>query len=153
MRNIFRRTLALLKKNGWWEKLGMEGYLKIYEMHKKDLEGIFGPFPEYKSFDMIIKVEYDRWLNTDAEQGEKLKKLIKKNKNTLTLDDWITAMQSWGIAADKISEVAGTPIPGNLYYEIAMRQERVAKKPEQILYNTIHLPETKSLYFDDTHLY
>ena len=25
------------------------------------------------------------------------------------------------------------------------------KAPEKILYNTIHLTETKSLYFDDTH--
>jgi alanyl-tRNA synthetase len=152
VRNIFRRTLALLKKNGWWEKLRMEGLLKVFELHKRDLEGIFGPFPEYKSFDRIIQVEYDRWLNTDAEQGEKLKKLLKKNKNKLTIADWITAMQSWGIPADKIAEVAKVPIPGNLYYEIAMAQERVAKAPEQILYNTLHLPETRSLYFDDTHL-
>lgn len=152
VRNILRRTLALLKKNGWWEKLRMEGFLKVFELHKRDLEGIFGPFPEYKSFDRIIQVEYDRWLNTDAEQGEKLKKLLKKNKNKLTIADWITAMQSWGIPADKIAEVAKVPIPGNLYYEIAIAQERVAKAPEQILYNTLHLPETRSLYFDDTHL-
>ena len=39
-------------------------------------------------------------------------------------------MQSWGIPADKIAECAGVPIPGNLYYEIATRQERVAKAPE-----------------------
>jgi len=25
------------------------------------------------------------------------------------------------------------------------------KAPEKILYNTIHLKETKSIYFDDTH--
>lgn len=72
VRNIFRRTLAILKKNGWWEKLGMEGYLKIFEMHKLDLEGVFGPFPEYKSFDGIIRMEYDRWMNTDEEQSKKL---------------------------------------------------------------------------------
>jgi len=29
----------------------------------------------------------------------------------------------------------------------------VAKKPETILYNTLHLPETKNLYFDDSHLF
>jgi hypothetical protein len=43
-------------------------------------------------------------------------------------------MQSHGIPADKISEVVKAPIPQNLYYEIAMRQERTAKKQEQILY-------------------
>jgi len=25
------------------------------------------------------------------------------------------------------------------------------KAPEKILYNTIHLPETRNIYFDDTH--
>lgn len=67
----------------------------------------------------------------------------------MSIDDWIVAMQSWGIPADKISEVAKAPIPGNLYYEIATRQERVAKAPETILYNTVHLPETVNLYFAD----
>jgi alanyl-tRNA synthetase len=55
----------IMKKNGWWEKLGMENLLKLFQMHKLDLEGIFGKFPEYKSFDEIIKVEHERWLNTD----------------------------------------------------------------------------------------
>lgn len=60
-------------------------------------------------------------------------------------------MQSWGIPADKIAEVSGVPIPGNLYYEIATRQERTAKAAEKILYNTIHLPETVNLYYADGH--
>lgn len=42
------------------------------------------------------------------------------------------------------------PIPGNLYYEIATRQERVAKAQEKILYNTIHLAETNNLYYNDS---
>jgi hypothetical protein len=37
-------------------------------------------------------------------------------------------MQSHGIPADKISDVVKQPIPQNLYYEIAMKQERTAKK-------------------------
>lgn len=35
------------------------------------------------------------------------------------MDDWIQCIQSWGIAADKISEISKLPIPGNLYYEIS----------------------------------
>jgi len=81
-------------------------------------------------------MEYSRWTTTDDKQTVDLKKLIAKRKNKLTMDDWITAMQSWGIPADKIAELSGTPIPGDLYYEISVRQERVAKAPEQILYNT-----------------
>lgn len=65
VRNILRRVFMIMKKNGWWEKLGMENLLKLFQMHKLDLEGIFGKFPEYKSFDEIIKVEHERWLNTD----------------------------------------------------------------------------------------
>lgn len=34
IRNIIRRVFAILKKNGWWEKLnGMEGFLKLFDMH------------------------------------------------------------------------------------------------------------------------
>lgn len=55
----------------------MEGLLQIFEMHKKDLQGIFGEFAEYKSFDDIIKVERERWLSTDEVQKKNLEKLLK----------------------------------------------------------------------------
>lgn len=58
-------------------------------------------------------------------------------------------MTSWGIPVDTIAKLSGIPAPGNLYYEIATRQEKVMKAPEKILYNTIHLPETRNLYFED----
>jgi alanyl-tRNA synthetase len=152
IRNILRRVLSIIKKNDWWEKLGaMDGFLEIFEAHKKDLEGIYGAFKEYKSFGDIIRVEYDRWINTDEVQSENLKKLLKKQGGKLSIDDWIKAMQSWGIPADKIAEVSGIPIPGNLYYEIATRQERIAKAAEKVLYNTIFLPETTNLYYQDGH--
>lgn len=61
VRNILRRCFSIMKKNDWWNKFGMEGFLNIFELHKKDLEGIYGKFPEYKSFAEIIKVEFDRW--------------------------------------------------------------------------------------------
>jgi len=122
VRNILRRCFSILKKNDWWDKIGkMEGFIKIFEMHKKDLEGIYGEFPEYKSFAQIIQVEYERWLNTDDAQTQNLKKLLQKKKNKLTMDDWILCIQSWGIPADKVAEVSKTPVPSNLYYEIATR--------------------------------
>ena len=79
-----------------------------------------------------------------------MEKIIKKKGGKLSIDDWIMAMQSWGIRADKKSEVSKEPIPGNLYYEIATRQERIGKAAETILYNTIHLPETVNLYYADS---
>jgi len=121
VRNILRRVFSILKKNGWWDIFGMEGFLEIFEYHKKDLEGIYGVFPEYKSFGQIINVEFDRWKNSDEESVKKLEKIMKQRKNKLTLDDWIVCMQSHGIPADAISEIVKTPIPQNLYYEISQR--------------------------------
>jgi len=46
VRNILRRCFAIMQKNGWWDKFGMEGFLQIFEKHKLDLEGIFGKFAE-----------------------------------------------------------------------------------------------------------
>ena len=122
MRNILRRVFSILEKNDWWSKLPLEDFYKIFEMHKLDLQGIYGAFAEYKSFDDIIKVEFDRWRSTDEVQKKNLEKLLKQRKNgKLTIDDWIIAMQSWGIPADKIAELSKEPVPGNLYYEIATR--------------------------------
>ena len=92
VRNILRRVFSLMKKNGWWDSLGMEGLLTIFEKHKEDLLGVYGEFPEYKSFAEIIQVEYERWLTTDDVQAANLKKLLQKKKNKLTIDDWIVAM-------------------------------------------------------------
>jgi len=153
VRNILRRVFSILNRNHWWEKLTMEGLLELFEKHKVDLHGIYGDFPEYKSFGDIIKVEYDRWMNTDEVQKKNLDKLLKQRKGQLTIDDWIMCMQSYGIPADRVSEISGQPVPGNLYYEIATRQERMTKPQEQVLYNTVHLPETKNLYYNDHHLY
>ncbi len=153
VRNILRRVFSIMERNGWWQKLSMEDFLQIFEMHKIDFEGIFGKFAEYKSFADIIKVEYDRWRNTDEVQKKNLEKILKSKKGKLDIDDWIIAMQSWGIPADRISVISGLPIPGNLYYEIAQRQERIAAAPETVLYSTVHLPETDNLYYQDHNLF
>ncbi len=76
---------------------------------------MYGKFEEYKSFNDIIVTEYERWLETDEAQQKKLTALFKKNSNKLSIDDWILAMQSWGIPADAISQITKLEIPGNLY--------------------------------------
>lgn len=43
-------------------------------------------------------------------------------------------------------------MPGNLYYEIANRQEQVAKAAEIQLYDTTHLEETESTYYNSHEL-
>lgn len=46
VRNILRRVFAIMKKNGWWEKLQLEGFMKIFDEHRRDLEELYGAFPE-----------------------------------------------------------------------------------------------------------
>lgn len=83
VRNILRRVFAILKKYKWWDVLKMDGLITLFETHKKDLEGLYGKFPEYKSFRSIIEIEYERWLTNADEQKGRLKKLLKKRKNKL----------------------------------------------------------------------
>lgn len=151
VRNILRRIFAILKKNKWMEKLTIDGLVELMLSHTKDLEGIFGKFTMTTNLKDIILLEYEKWLATDDSQKDQLTKLIKKKKNVLTIDDWILAMQSWGIPADTISEISKIPIPGNLYYEISQRLERIVKAQEQVLYDTTHLKETENIFYADHH--
>lgn len=153
LRNIIRRTFAIMKKNKWWDLMTFEQYMEIYEKQKVDLKELYGKVEDYFSFPEIIKMEFDRWNSTDEAQAAKLKNLLKKKKNVLTLDDWIIAMTSWGIPADTISQLAGTTVPVNLYYTIAQNQEKMVKAAEQVLYNTTHIQETTNLYYDNHTLY
>jgi alanyl-tRNA synthetase len=150
VRNILRRVFAILKKNNWLEKLGVEGICEIFDYHCKDLEGIYGEFKKHPNIKEIIALEFEKWKSTDKEQKDKLEKLMKK-KGGLTIDDWILGMQSWGIPADRISELTGLSIPGNLYYIISQNAERIVQATEPILYDTTHLNETDSIYFKDPH--
>ena len=80
VRNILRRVFAILKKNNWWELLTLKGLLELFQSHKKDLSKLYGPFQEYKSFDSIIELEYERWTRTDDSQKSKLEKFTKKGR-------------------------------------------------------------------------
>jgi alanyl-tRNA synthetase len=50
IRNILRRVFSLLLKNKWLEKLTFDGLLALFDKHREDLSGIYGKFPENKSF-------------------------------------------------------------------------------------------------------
>ena len=147
VRNILRRVFAILKNRGWDKALDLPALLQLFEAHKTDLSTIYGPFSEYKSFAPIITLEYERWLTTDKEQKEKVDKLLKKRKGKLELDDWILAVQSYGMPAETVAHITGLTIPGNLHYSIAERQERSVRAVPQVLYATAHLPPTRSLYY------
>ena len=147
VRNILRRVFAIIRHRGWEAQLDLAALLTLFEQHKVDLATIYGPFEAYKSFEPIIRLEYERWLTTDKEQKEKVDKLLKKKKGRLELDDWILAVQSYGMPAETVSSIAGLPVPGNLHYTIAERQERSVRAVPTVLYATAHLPATRSLYY------
>ncbi len=71
----------------------------------------------------------------------------------MTLDQWIMAMESWGIPADAIAEICKCPPPDNLYAEIAARGEKITKAADPILYDTIQYPETENIYYSDHRCY
>lgn len=141
-----------MKKNGWWDQMPLDKFMEIFEHQKTDLAALYGPQEEYNSFGDIIRMEHERWSNTDDTQKKKLEAMIKKKK-TLALEDWMVVMTSWGIPADTISQISKQAIPDNLYYVIAQQQEKMVKAAEQVLYNTSALPETKNMYYDDHKLY
>ena len=68
VRIILRRVFQILKNRGWWDQLGMDGLMGVFEAHKKDLEGLYGKFPEYKSFRSILEIEFERWMTNADKQ-------------------------------------------------------------------------------------
>lgn len=109
---------------------------------------MYGKFEEHKSFEDIIKLEYQRYKNTDNEQKVQLKKHLQKQSGKLELKDWFVLVTSLGITPEVISEVSGLPIPDNLYYFIEEQRNCLAKRPDQVLYETNHFSETVCMYFD-----
>jgi len=152
IRNLLRRVFSVMAERGWWSMLEMEGFIELFEYHKKDLRTLYGVFPAYKSFRAIIELEYDRWKDGIGEQKKILAKTLQKKKK-LDLDDWIQLVTSNGIPAQLISSESKQEIPGNLFYKIAELQERSVKALPTILYSTAGYPETDSLYFKNHHLY
>lgn len=128
LRNVLRRTFAIMKKNNWINHNDLENsvivfedYLEIFAKHQLDLEGLYGAFKDYKSFNGIIRMEYERWMTTDDKNKDRLKKLLKKKKNKLNIDDWILCITTYGIPPEAVEEASGVPVPKNLYHEIATR--------------------------------
>jgi alanyl-tRNA synthetase len=148
-RNILRRTFAIMTKRGWWEKLGMDGFLELFDKHKEDLSKIYGPFKPYLSFRTVMELEFQRWQTTDEKALSKINALVKKRKGLLSLEDWMEGVTTHGIPADAIARLTNTPIPGNLWYKIEEAQSRLQKQAPPVLWDTQHLSPTISTYYAD----
>ncbi|TNJ30009.1 Alanyl-tRNA synthetase [Giardia muris] len=151
LRNVLRRVFHLMTARGWWDKCGgIEGIMKIMDAHRHDLEEIngVGSFPPFRPLQDILTLEYARWQTTDKDARAKVERLLKKRGGALVMDDWITIVTTFGLDADQISTIAGTPVPGDLYSKIAEQQERnCAKMAQAQLYDTTSLPPTDCVYY------
>ncbi|KAL0215711.1 hypothetical protein P9112_007895 [Eukaryota sp. TZLM1-RC] len=147
LRNLLRRVFSTLRKRNWWDLVGLEGLFKLFDSHRDELAGIYGPFGQYSSFNSIIEIEYERWRASDDEAKKKLSAVLKKTPQ-LTLNHWIQLVTSQGLSPDKIAEISKQEVPSNLYYEIAERQDKVAKKELQQLYETASFPATDELFYE-----
>jgi hypothetical protein len=58
-------------------------------------------------------------------------------------------IQSYGIPPEKISQISGIEVPGDLFAYIALLEEKQPKKSEVVLYSTVHLPETRNMYYEN----
>jgi len=154
VRNILRRVFAVLARRGWWDKLGMKGFLELFEKHKVDLATIYGPFDPYPSFGPVIELEYERWRSTGSGQITALNKILKQRKDgKLTIDDWIVLMESHGLPEDIIAKESKQEVPGNLYVVWEEKKESLVVAQPAVLYSTEDLPETKPMYYLDNNLF
>jgi alanyl-tRNA synthetase len=156
IRNVIRRAFAILKKNGWFEKIGgIDGLLMVCEKHKEDLSQLYGQFSPYSSFGDILRREYQLYNTHDIEQRKKLDNILKKklgkevDGKKLTLEDWIVCITGHGISADLIEQISGEPVPLNLWYEIDYRQQQTMKLAAPQLYSLATVDATVSLYEDE----
>jgi len=92
----------------------------------------------------------ERWEVTDVAQKEKLHKLLKKRKpDQLTIDDWVLCVTSYGLPVDVIAQESGEMVPSDLFYEIDQRASQFVLAPQTVLYSTVHLSPTDSIFYHD----
>ena len=65
-----------MDKHKWWDMLGFDGFMELFNKHEEDLMDLYGKFSPHSSFEEIIKLEYKRYINTDNEQKNQLKKFL-----------------------------------------------------------------------------
>lgn len=61
-----------------------------------------------KVLEILLKLSMKDGLQLKMVKRKKIEQLVNKKKGKLTLDDWIMAMQTWGIPADVIAQVCQT---------------------------------------------
>ena len=149
IRSILRRAFAIMTKNKWWDKFGLEGLLKICECHQTDLANIYGTFPPYKSFGSIIENEFKLYNKHDVEVMKTVRKIIDKaGKAGLSDDDWIKCVTTFGVPEAVLAKESGQPVPKNLWLMIDERQQQTMKMAAVQPYSLANHKPTESLYED-----
>jgi len=94
--------------------------LALFDAERVDLEAIHGQgtFPPFKALEEIIELELARWRQTDEQAKSKLLKLMKKS-GTLSINDWVTAVTTFGLDPDSVAKISNSPVPDDLYCKIS----------------------------------
>ncbi|KAH0792553.1 alanyl-tRNA synthetase [Histomonas meleagridis] len=149
IRNVLRRVFAILKKRNWLEKIGgVEGIIGLFKSHINGLKGFVPEFKNIRCLETVIKLEYERWTTGKVKSISMLKSLIDKKKGdkTLTINDWILAIESYGLDPAEISEFSGQQAPDDLWLKFDEHRIRTGKMLQQSQYDVSNLPATKELY-------
>eukprot|EP00767_Chilomastix_cuspidata_P004430 gnl/Chilomastix_cuspidata/457.p1 GENE.gnl/Chilomastix_cuspidata/457~~gnl/Chilomastix_cuspidata/457.p1 ORF type:complete len:1004 (+),score=405.29 gnl/Chilomastix_cuspidata/457:2829-5840(+) len=160
IRTVLRRAFHILRTHGWLDAIGgTEGIAELMEIHRNELEEFHGSgsFPKQSSTERILELEFKRWHEGDIDAKKKLERIFNKKRASsktkegpfLSMDDWIVAVTTFGLAPARVTEIVGEEPPETLFREIAEREERIARTPLCELYDTSDLPPTDSLIYGD----
>ncbi|CAL6020301.1 Alanyl-tRNA_synthetase [Hexamita inflata] len=149
LRNILRRCFTLIEKRGWKELLDVQNIITIFDAHRLDLQKLHGSntFQPFKALSEVISLELQRWKQTDEQSKAKVQKLMKKS-GSLTIQDWVTIVTTFGMDPDSVSKITGLEVPGDLYCKIAEFQERNQVKTAAVQHYQLNAEQsTEQIYY------
>ena len=147
IRNILRRVFAIIKEHNWFDKLGgVQGIIQLFKMHMEGLKGFVKEFKNVRCLETVIELEYQRWETGKVDAIKKLNALLKKKKNQLSIDDWILAIESYGLSSEEIHDISHIEIPDNLWLKFNEHRIRTARILKAAEYNLSSLEPTVELF-------
>lgn len=149
IRRILRAVFSTMKERGWTEKLGgIDGIIGLFKSHIKGLKKFVPEFKNIRCLETVIKLEYEKWETGKQDSIRSLNNLLSKKKGdkTLTIDEWIMAIESYGLTDIEISKVSGQPIPDDLGLKIDENKYRLRRLLEQSKYDVTGIPDTKEIF-------
>lgn len=148
IRNILRRVFQIIHRNNWYDKLGgVEGIIALFTSHIEGLKGFVPEFKNIRCLHTVIALEYKRWTEGKTKSISALKSLMTKKKNApLAIDDWIMAMESYGLDPGEITEITGLEPPADLWLKFDEHRIRTLKLLQGPEFDVSGIPVTEELF-------